>query len=133
MKFLSVAFIVFVFSTVSYADPVYLNCTVSSEEGESNFQVALDEDSKKITHTSETGSAFNTEGFFTFNSITYQRIRYLGSSRLTFKYIIDRRDLSLVSELVVEAIDPKVAMKSPTKTITNSGFCEIQKAGNRKF
>lgn len=133
MKFLAVAFVVFVFSTVSYADPVYLSCTLSSEDEVSKFQVALNEDSRKITHTNDDGFAFNTEGFFTLDTISYQRISDMGASRMIVKYIIDRRDLSLVNDIVVEATNPEVAKKIPAQTITRSGFCEIQKAGKRKF
>ncbi|MBI5450272.1 MAG: hypothetical protein HY940_02850 [Gammaproteobacteria bacterium] len=47
-----------------YAEPVYLDCYTESQREKEIFSVKLDEDSGKITHTAENGSAFNAEGFF---------------------------------------------------------------------
>ena len=47
-------------TSISYAKPIYIDCSASSENSKESFSVKLDESTGKITHTAENGSAFNT-------------------------------------------------------------------------
>ncbi len=44
---------------IAYAEPIYLDCTLSTDSETFLFSVKLDEETNKITHTDEDGSAFN--------------------------------------------------------------------------
>ena len=77
--------VAFLSPVLAHAEPVYLDCKVSSGTEQKKFAVKLDEDSGKITHTRENGSAFNSEGFFAANTITYQDIDIMSGIKITFK------------------------------------------------
>jgi len=117
------------------AEPVYLNCLVKSDRGEEKrFSVTLDDASGKITHSSPTGSAFNTEGFFSANTITYQNDAGAGSTLIMlFKYQIDRTNLSATEELLLQPRDPEMARKLRSKSTIMAGKCEIEEVKDRKI
>lgn len=133
MKRAVVIFALAFLSLTVYAKPVYLKCSVSSDKETKSFHSKLDEDSGKITHTNTKGGAFNTEGFFSANTISYQNIILVSELRVTFKYEIDRTDLSITETFVTEPINPKFAAKIPAKTIRMNGICEIEQIKERKI
>lgn len=127
------ACLVFLSPVFAHAEPVYLDCKVSSDKEQKKFSVNLDEDSGKITHTRENGSAFNTEGFFAANTITYQDISIMSGIKITYKYEIGRNDLGVLEVFVVEPSNPEYAMKIPSKTIIMNGACSLVEVEKRKI
>src|SRR5690606_18081977 len=88
------------------ADPIYLDCERAGDKEVLKFSVKLDEQTNKVTHTNADGSAFNTEGFFSANSVTYQKISIMGGKlEITQMYEISRQDLSLKFQLISEPVD----------------------------
>jgi hypothetical protein len=121
------------FSSASFAESTYLDCQVASKTEQKKFSVRLDEASGKVTHTSEDGSAFNAEGFFAANSISYQRISLSGDLKITFRYEIDRSNLKIKEVFEVAAVNPKIAAQVPAKILTMDGSCSVVKVGARKI
>jgi len=119
-------------SAVAYAKPVYLDCTVSSNTEKKTFSIKLDQESGKITHTRENGSAFNSEGLFAATTITYQEIQVVSGIRGTYKYEIDRPSLNIREIFVPKPPDPDYAAEIPAKIIEMSGSCRIVKVKDRK-
>ncbi len=85
-------------TSAAHSEPIYLTC---SSDGETRFSVKLDESNGKITHTRESagiydaiGSAFNAEGFFSANEISYQNISFHDPFKNIDQYKINRTDLS---------------------------------------
>lgn len=115
------------------AEPIYLDCQVSEGANQNKFSVKLDEASGKVTHTSKDGSAFNAEGFFAANSISYQKITAQGGIRLTIRYEIDRSSLVANQIVIIEAVDPRVAAAVPAETSTMSGSCTVVRVSGRKI
>lgn len=93
----------------------------------------MDESSGNITHTRENGSAFNADGFFAANSITYQQIDVVSSIKITFRYEIDRKNLKATEAFVAEPVDPTYAAQIPAKTMTMSGGCDLVRVSGRKI
>ena len=126
-------FLVLLSPVLAHAEPVYLDCKVSSDKEQKKFSVKLDEISGKITHTREDGSAFNTEGFFAANTITYQNISITSGIKITYKYEIDRTDLSVGQVFVVEPSNPEYAMEIPAETTKMNGACRLVEVKKRKI
>ncbi len=119
------------FPGVSFAEPIYLDCQVASKTEQKKFAVKLDEASGKITHTYEKGDAFNAEGFFSANSISYQNIILTSGLKITFRYEIDRTNLKAKQFFEVASADPKIDV--PAQTSTMDGICSVVKVGSRKI
>src|SRR3989442_10757702 len=105
MKSIALIFTLMLMSGIAYAEPVYLKCSITLEKEKSNFSVKIDEGSGKITHTQEGGDAFNTEGFFAVNEITYQKIGLDGGIKITQQYKVDRTDLSVRYIVTLESVE----------------------------
>ena len=125
--------LIFLYPSLVLAEPIYLDCKVSRDKEQKKFSVKLDELSGKITHTRENGSAFNADGFFAANSITYQKIDVLSEIKVTFRYEIDRTDLKAAEVFVAEPADPKYAAQIPAETITMTGSCKLVNVSGRKI
>lgn len=115
------------------AAPIYLDCTIKHTDGTIDFTVKTDEDTGKITQTNKSGGAFNAEGFYSTNQITYQTSEIGGGIKVTYIYTIDRSDLSLTRLFKAEPANPEYASKIPAQTSTSQGVCEIAKAAKRKI
>jgi hypothetical protein len=124
--------LVLLYPFVAVAAPTYLDCQLSQGGNEkSKFQVKLDEASGKITHTSYDGSAYNADGFFAANTISYQRIIVESGVKLTIAHEINRTTLRFKQTYLIEALDPKIPWeKNPS---TNEGNCSVVKVGARKI
>lgn len=113
---------------------VYLECVATYDEGSKRFSVALDESTRKVTHTYvDTGSAFNAEGFFSAQTITYQSVSISGGIENVFKYSIDRSTLQVTEEFSATPTDPRIASKLPGVFFSGSGLCEIIDTSDRKI
>lgn len=125
------AILVSVFSPYVFSEPVYLECEVKSETETLAFSVTLDETSRKITHSQPGGFAFNSEGFFTVDKITYQIIDDFSGVRMVRRFDISRIDLSAIhtSEISSTQFPDKIA---PTVT-TMHGLCTILEVQARQF
>ncbi len=124
------------FPALAFAEPIYLACEVCSESNESDqkkFEIKLDEDSGKITHSRGKGSAFNAEGFFAIDTISYQDISNMGNVRITYQYKIDRNSLEVTETFIVGPSDPKFLLEIPPKTIIKKGSCHIIEVKKRKI
>lgn len=112
-------FILIFIPALSFAKPTYMNCFVKNEEGEKHFfYVLADQDNRKITHKNENGNTFNTEAFFTKDTVRYLYNVNSSGSRYTFAYLIN------LSSLIVQKT---VTIRTPYKTTMESGLCEIVK------
>lgn len=116
-----------------FASPVYLDCQVSSDTESKKFSIKLDEGTGKITHTRPDGSAFNADGFFAANTISYQNMNGGGYVKITIKYKINRTDLTVQESFTIEPSDPKFAAKYPAKTTRMGGECRVVEVKNRKI
>lgn len=121
------------FSSFAFAESTYLDCQVSSKTEKKKFSLRFDESSGKVTHTGENGNAFNAEGFFAANSISYQNISLIGSIKVTFRYEINRTNLTVTEVFVAEPADSKYTKEVPGSTSTMSGSCGIVKPSARKI
>jgi hypothetical protein len=109
--------------TSLYADPVYLDCKVTSKDGHvRSFSLKLDEASNKITH-SEIGRVFLREGIFSAKNIFYESV--LLSSPIKDKYSIDRTSLDIVVHFDTIRIRPE--------TTLYEGSCKIVEIKDRKI
>lgn len=123
MKNIALVFTLILMSSIAYAKPIYLECSTKSEKETHNFSVKFDEESGKITHTQEDGYAFNTEGFFAANEVTYQKIDLFDGVRLTRQYKVDRADLSAIHTTTIESV--KFPDQVPPTISKESGMCSI--------
>jgi hypothetical protein len=101
-----------------YADPAYLYCTVTSEQGETiAFATMFDETSGSVTQTSNSGDAFSAKGSITASSISYQRVvEITGIVKTTFKSEINRTTLVATQATIVESatnVDRTFMMRGP--------------------
>ena len=115
---------------VLWAEPVYLDCRVTNPDGSEPhiFSVKLDEASGQITHTSyssrtgQESEVFNSKGFFTANTISYQETNSVVKF-MTFQYEIDRTTLAAKQTVFI----------SSKATTPREGFCSIAKVAGRKI
>ena len=120
--------------SITNAEPSYLDCKVSSDTDQKEFSLKLDEDSGKITHTGNRGTAFNTEGFFAANKVSYQKVTFIRrEAKVTYKYEINRTNLNVKEVFILEAIDPKMAEKFPSTTTIMNGSCQLLEVQERKI
>lgn len=114
------------------AAPAYLQCSIDADGEKKVFSVKVDEASGKITHTRANGSAFNADGFFSANKISYQQIEP-GELVVTFAYEIDRGSLAVTETFRIEAADPRYAAKMKPSVSTHTGTCKIEQIKKRKI
>lgn len=119
--------------TNAWPSPVYLKCAVKSKVDNQTFTVALDEANRKITHTHENGAAFNSEGFFSANKVTYKTVDLIGNMTITRQYEIDRTTLSVISSLLAEPTDDSLKGLVTPVTVLYRGKCMVVTAPKRKF
>lgn len=138
--------LIFIFPAITSAAPIYLKCEISTvsrndlgEEfdkvtgSKNEFSVKLDEASGKITHTSHgktltNSNQFNSEGFFSASSVSYQNKYMLDSeSVVTDMYAIDRSNLNV--EMTSQVKVPGLSLKVLSKT----GACTVEKVKENKI
>ena len=113
------------------ATPVYLSCSVSSATETQRFSVSVDEATNKITHTGEKGSAFNADGFFSVNEISYKNVNCASGICVTNQYTINRINLAVTHLFRAEAVRKSLGLAP--KDILSQGACEIVPAPERKI
>ena len=119
-------------SAVTYAKPVYLVCTTTYQgDPPSAFSVSIDEETGKVTNSYSTGTAFNADGFFSANEVSYKSVSCGGGMCMTSQFTIDRRTLAVRKVFRIEAINSKLGI--PPKDLVSSGQCAIEEVGERKF
>ena len=115
-------------SLPSYAKPVYLSCSTTYEtDAPRAFSVTIDEETGKVTHRFSNGLAFNADGFFSANEVSYKKVD-CSKTCMTQTFTINRVDLTVVSSMVISA---RNVGESPP--ITTSGTCQFETAPDRKF
>ena len=118
-------------SNIAKAEPIYLDCFTKFEnDPEKKFSVKLDEETGKITHTGS-NSAFNADGFYGPNKISYQNISSVGSGILMIrKLVINRTTLMIEETFTVKSTRSNIDSKSiPPAT----GFCSVIEVSDRKI
>ncbi len=125
MKIYLLATLLIFIGRISYAEPIYLDCSILLEAETRRFSVKLDEVTNKITHTSEDGGAFNTDGFFTADEISYQQIQIVRGVKIVIAYAISRINLSVQRKVMAGSIE--FPDKIPMKLIgeISTGTCNI--------
>jgi hypothetical protein len=124
MKIASLSLFLILMGKIAYAEPVYLDCIEQKDSETKRFSVKLDEDTNKITHTHENGFAFNTDGFFTANEISYQQIVVSSGLKIISKYTINRMDLSFHTQMSSGSVE--FPAQIPMTVIgVHSGTCSI--------
>lgn len=110
---------------LAHAEAAYLDCELQGDRGDSlKFQVKVDEASGKVTHTQDNGMAFNTEGFFAPNAISYQKIDLVAGLKMTLRYEINRTTLAITRTMAIGTGQP-----GPGTT----GKCELARVADRKI
>jgi hypothetical protein len=117
------------------AAPIYLKCNTASVDEKQTFAVALDEATRKVTHTHENGAAFNAEGFFSVDKIKYKAVDLLdrGNVTMTRQYEIDRTTLAIVHTLHAGPTEEQYRALVPPVTSSYKGTCTVVKAAKRKI
>ena len=127
MKRIALLILVLV-SPPSYAKPVYLSCiTKYQSDPPRAFTVTLDEETGKVTHRFSTGYAFNADGFFSADEVSYKKVD-CSSTCMTQTFTINRVYLSVTSSMVFSARNV-----GESKPITTTGTCTLEAAPDRKF
>jgi hypothetical protein len=124
--------ILFSFVQIALGTPAYLDCNILKDEKPYLFSVMVDESTGKVTHT-DAAESFNTEGFYSPNSIAYQRVQIGGGVLITYAYAINRENLSINQTLTMKPANPAYIEKIPAKTFTSNGTCDIAKPIKRKI
>lgn len=132
LKVLGITLIISLPSIV-VAAPIYLDCVISGEEEALNYSVKLDESSGRVTHTWTDGSAFNSEGFFSANTISYQEIMIVQEIKITMRYEINRSTLMANRQSNIEALNPEYASLVPTSIDLMKGTCTVVNVEDRKI
>lgn len=110
---------------VASAESAYLDCEMQGDRGDYfKFQIKVDEGSGKITHTQENGLAFNAEGFFASNTISYQKIDLVGGLKITLRYEINRSTLVVTRSMIIGSGHDGSPM---------TGKCELTRVSDRKI
>ena len=137
MKRCALIVVLCLMTSLLFADPVYLDCSFSDTEGGTReFTVKLDEDTGKITFSSEfegTKQSFNTEGFFAPNEITFQKITSLLYVDIIEVYSINRTDLAVEKTITDKANDPRYPQLDTDMHVVLEGACEIIEIKGRKI
>jgi hypothetical protein len=128
MKKITLIFILLLFSEVINAKPIYLNCEIKNSPEDINFSLKIDESNGKITHTFADNRAFNAEGFFSEESISYKSIKPVSTSITTINYSINRSTLAIEKQVKFGADQYVPEFNSSVMT----GQCEIVKATKTK-
>jgi len=119
---------------VALAAPVYLDCKFPNKKEDIKFSVKLDESSGKITHTWSDGAAFNSDGFFAPNSITYKDVVIAEDIKINMQYEINRKTLVVKRKSIIEALNPDYAsLIPPSNNEEEKGICEVLDVSDRKI
>jgi hypothetical protein len=114
------------------AKPVYLSCSTSYKtDAPLQFFVTLDEETGKVTTRYTTGTAFNADGFFSANEVSFKRVSCQSPSCLTDQFTIDRNTLAVKRIFRIEALNPRLGI-APTDMVS-TGQCTLEEVGDRKF
>lgn len=120
-------------SFVVSSKPVYLDCLLSNEKEKYHFSVSVDEEDKQISHKSETGDGFNSEGIFSANEVSYQKVDLVSGLKMIMLYQINRIDLSIKRTFTVGPADPRFDKDVPSQKSFMIGSCEIVEDNGRKI
>jgi len=124
-------FVCLSFVSSAFAKPAYIECVVSSESEKQPFSVKIDDDSGKVTHSQPGGFAFNADGFFSVDKITYQKIDLFDGIKMVRVFNIDRTDLS--ATYTSEISSTEFPDKLPSQIITMTGSCNLVEVKQRKI
>jgi hypothetical protein len=125
-------------STTVIAQPVYLECSGKNKADESfSFSSALDEATKKVTHTTSKdsafyqGSSYNIEGFWSANSIAYSFSKTVDGMRFSEQVKINRSTLNFEKQSSIKFIS--TTLDVPARISNATGTCQIVEVTTRKF
>lgn len=105
----------------SFGKPMYLRCSITKSDSTEAFSIKFDETNSKISHINEASSGFNTEGFFSSDYITYQKVDLIPNIlKITQKYKVDRASLTIFKSETAESLQGDAPL-----TVENKGSCDI--------
>ena len=135
MKFLCLIVATAFCCTTAWSDPIYLDCKLPRDRGDFRVQLMIDEASGRISHTQDNGFAFNTEGFFTANTITYQKVDVIGGAlKIVLVHQINRSTLEYSRVMQAELYDPKApAASESAEDKAERGRCEVVTTTKRQI
>jgi hypothetical protein len=123
-------------STIAYADPIYLKCSVSGESlegGRMDIEVRLDESSGKVSHSTDK-RIFNADGIWSADSIRYKYVDASGDPLVpivTESITINRSTLKLTRLITIEY--PKMLNKADDLIGPETGDCMIVETNQNKI
>jgi len=121
-------------TVVHAAEPVYLDCKIQNASGSRSFSAKLDETAATVTHTDSAGSAFNAEGVFGHNKVTWRRVVASPPVRMTWTWEVDRSTLEARELFLPEAMDRRLAHQTRQRPTIMTGECQLIEAPpDRKF
>ena len=115
------------------AEPINLDCISTATPPTFEFSVSLDEATRKVTHSSKAGAAFNADGFFSANEISYQEVTVVSGMRLSSQYVINRTDLTIKAIFHAEPADPLYVKRATTVHEEHEGICTIVTKKDQKI
>lgn len=115
------------------AAPVYLDCKLDDPKQPRGFSVKLDEESTKVTHTNADGSAFNADGFFAADKVSWQRVSVAQQIKIVHLYEVNRSTLVTSETFNVAPVDPKYAHLTKPPIVTTGSCSLVEAPADRKF
>ena len=116
------------FTQLAFAETVYLACWLQYKgDPKIHFEVKLDEESGKVTHTNSNGFAFHSDGFWAVNSIRYKQPE---KNDISTVYEIDRTNLKYSRAITIRM---PAGSELSDGVMASTGECEVVKAIERKI
>ena len=125
-KTIAIFFVLLAAPICGFAKPIYLNCITNNDKPW--FSVMLDESTGRVTHKTNDGSAFNADGAFSIDEISYKNVYCNSIGCLTSQFSINRTTLQVSSSV---ALDSKPGLESYKST--SAGKCTIVAAPARQI
>ncbi len=119
-----------------YADPIYLKCSISSEETDEhhqNIEVRLDESNGKVSHSTD-ALVFNADGIWSAEAIRYKYMDGTGGPLVPIliqAFKIDRSTLKMTKTITIEY--PKKFNTPDDLLGPYSGDCTIVETAENKI
>jgi hypothetical protein len=121
-------------SVLSYASPVSMLCSTSSENVETyEFEVTVDEKTHNIAHRgiSKGGRVFSADGVFSAGELSYKNVHCVSGVCFIDQFTINRVNLSVMHLWKSEVL--KKSLGIAPREITRRGSCTIIDIPDRKF
>lgn len=112
---------------------VYLDCEIKTDNETTKFSLKLDEQQNAVTHTSESGESFVSEGIFSANTVSYKRVQFSAGLEIIQKYEINREDLSIKDTFWTQPVNKEYLLQWEPNFIISHGICKIVTPNKNAF